>query len=535
MRFTRKKTVIALAIISVLYFCVFFFPNSAGSDDLDMLSVFEPDEFAQYPHVMRTLEFRGATLRHKLWHIVAYQHYYYGFPFYALSTLVLLPLKLFSSLDNVQLNMLLLRQLVSVLPMVATVWVLVYLQTRFKSFWKTVALFIFLLCLPAVVRNDMWWHPDSLAILFSVLVFFFLERDRQRYGINFLLSAVAVGLSVGTKMLGWFFFMTIPTYLVWGVVTKKIRWHELIKLAALFLLIMGLTIVVSNPVLIHPEERSRIISIQKGQAKVMGFGWDVAYEKGPLSWLGIITKYYGHWFFVVISFLSLSVGIIDKEKRLKNVLILSWVLPFGLYILYLVAVKPKHLFLPVMLPLYSSLINLFPAEIEKEKNITRRYVPYVFLILLAMQFGQNMYWNIQIYTEKLHREETSSAISFYSELESEYLSCLAEQGHITIYRDIRTYLPSSVNWEVNVKWRTVDYDFIRELNPEMVVLEKQRILDYTYDGVVEDAEDRGQMQRTLDFYTDASEKNLTGYTFLVEDDFGIAFARNDVLGLLQCK
>ena len=529
----QKKIIITLGIISILYFCIFLFPNNTGADNWDMLSVFEPDEYAQYPHVIRMLEFRGDSLRQKLWHIVAYQHYFYGFPFYALSALVLLPIKLISSLDNVQQNMLLLRQFVSVLPMIASVWVLVFLQTRFKSFWKTVAIFIFLLSIPAVIRNDMWWHPDSLAILFSVLVFFFLEFDQLRYGTNFWLAAVAVGLSVGTKMLGWFFFLTIPTYLLWGLIYKKIRWGKLIILACIFLLVMGITIIISNPVLIHPEERARVISIQRGQATVMGFGWDVAYEKGPLSWLGIIVEYYGHWLFVAVAFLSLGIGIADKEKRLLHLLILSWILPLTVYILFGVAVKPTHLFLPVVLPLYSMLPNLFTSKKKTEKSIWQ-FAPFVFSVILIMQFGQNISWGIQAYNQKLHEKETHPAIIFYSNLEEEYLTCLSEGKHITIYRDIRAYIPSSPNWDVRMKWRVVDYDFIQEVNPEVVVLQKQRIRDYTYDGVIEDAEDEEQMRRTLDFYTDASNKKLKGYLFLMEDDFGIVFARNDVSDMLQC-
>ena len=81
-----------------------------------MISVFEPDEFAQYPQITRLLEFQGETIKHKLCHFVAYQHCYYGFPFYALSPFSLLPVKIFSGMENVQVNMLVLRQWVSVLP-----------------------------------------------------------------------------------------------------------------------------------------------------------------------------------------------------------------------------------------------------------------------------------------------------------------------------------------------------------------------------------------------------------------------------------
>jgi len=101
----KKKLILTLLLISVLYFLIFIGPNNTGAETKDMISVFEPDVFAQYPYLMEMLEFRGDTIRQQLWHFVAYQHYYYGFPFYALSALILLPVKFLSGTDNVQLNM----------------------------------------------------------------------------------------------------------------------------------------------------------------------------------------------------------------------------------------------------------------------------------------------------------------------------------------------------------------------------------------------------------------------------------------------
>jgi len=202
----NKRLIFVLLFLSILYFVIFIGPNNTGAKTVEMISVFEPDEFAQYPHAIRMLEFKGISLRHKIWHFVAYQHYYYGFPFYALSFLVLLPVKFLSGINNVQLNMAVMRQFVSVLPMITTFWLLVYIQTKFEKFWKSIIIFIFLLSIPIVIKNNLWWHPDSLAILFCVLVIFFLSRDQYTFGVNFNLAAISVGLAIGTKNLGWFFF-----------------------------------------------------------------------------------------------------------------------------------------------------------------------------------------------------------------------------------------------------------------------------------------------------------------------------------------
>src|SRR5688572_8299546 len=114
----QKKTSVLwlLILLGVIYFVVFWFPNSTGAQDFNMTFIFEQDEPAQYPHVIRRLELRD-TLSQTLYRIFAYQHYYFGFPYYGYSTLVLLPVKLITNnLEDTSLNMLLLRQFVNTLP-----------------------------------------------------------------------------------------------------------------------------------------------------------------------------------------------------------------------------------------------------------------------------------------------------------------------------------------------------------------------------------------------------------------------------------
>jgi hypothetical protein len=240
----QKRNLLVLLAIAAVYFIVFAFPNLKGSADANMLAVFEPDEFAQYPHVIRMLT-PGKTLAETAFNFIVYRHFYYGYPFYLTSAMMLLPLKLVSGLQSTPAVMLTLRQMISVLPMLLSILILVYLQTRFRSLWNSILLFVLLLSIPAVVRNDLWWHPDSLAILFVALTFFFLDRDELRFGKNFYLAAVACGLAVGTKLIGLFFFLAIPVYLSWGLYHKRILLKKAALLALLFVGLMCLTVVVT--------------------------------------------------------------------------------------------------------------------------------------------------------------------------------------------------------------------------------------------------------------------------------------------------
>ena len=531
----KGKVIFTLLFISILYFLIFLGPNTTGAETIEMISVFEPDEFAQYPHVTRMLEFRGESLRQKTWHFVAYQHYYYGFPFYALSALTLLPVKFLSGIGNVQLNMAVLRQIVSVLPMLATFWVLVYLQTRFDKFWKSIILFIFFLSIPIIIRNNLWWHPDSLAILFCVLVIFFLMRDKYDLGNNFLFAAISAGLAIGTKMLGWFFFLTIPVYLILCIVENKTHWKRVIYKSSIFLVLMFLTVLISNPALIHPVERARYFSIQKAQSTAMGFGWDVAYQKGPGSWYPIISEYYGHWLTLLVLISGVGIGIYKKETRLANILILTWVLPMLIYILFFVAIKPAHMLMPIALPLFSSLANIIPPIDEKKGTWKEYWYLVVPFLILLFQFGKNVIWDYQLIQKTLNREEEHPALSFYSNMESTILECLPDDRQFTVFRDVRAYVPESENLNVVMSWKVVDYIYIEELNPELIVLQTQKINDYTKPNLIDSAQDKNQMQLTIDFYSDAKEKNLINYTLIQEENFGLVFLRNDLDDILNCE
>src|SRR5258708_37718872 len=172
----QKKKVIflILLLLGAGYFVLFWFPNSTGARDLTMTYIFNSDEPAQYPHMIRMLS-GGETLSQTLYRFFAYQIYFYGFPYYLYSAVVvLIPLKLLVGLGSVSLNLLFLRQFDSVLPMIAAIMLLVYLQTRFESYLQSILLFLLLLSVPAVVRNDLWLHPESLVMLLIVLTFFFL-------------------------------------------------------------------------------------------------------------------------------------------------------------------------------------------------------------------------------------------------------------------------------------------------------------------------------------------------------------------------
>jgi hypothetical protein len=368
----QKRNMLLVVIICLVVFAILALPNLRGAQSEKMLSATSTDEPVTYAYVVRMLT-PARDLRDLFSRWVLYGDYHYGYPFYFLSALVVLPVKiiyggLFES--HTALNIFLLRQLISVLPMLLAIALMVFMQTRFKSWWWTLGLLVFLLTTRAFVRNDIqWWHPDALSVLAVVLTLFFLERDNLRFGRNFYLAAVACGLAVGIKLAGIFFILAIPAYLAAGVWQRKLTWARGLGMAAIFVLIMGASVVVSNPFLYNSGARKELAGIQAFKEVELTQGYSQGdpsqYEKTPQAWAWTLSTWYGTPAVLAFLGLSLLAGCIWGPNRLLNRLILAWIIPYSLYLLFFVAVKPDHYWLPVMLPLFSTALNIPVALDEK--------------------------------------------------------------------------------------------------------------------------------------------------------------------------
>lgn len=535
----KKETgvFLVLLLLGLGYFVLFWFPNSTGARDFNMTFIFEQDEPAQYPHVIRRLETRD-TLSQTLYRIFAYQHYYFGFPYYGYSALVLLPVKLITnSLENVSLNMLLLRQFVSTLPMIAAIMILVYLQTRYQSYWKSILLFLILLAVPIIIFNNMWIHPDSLVFLFIVLTFFLLDKDDLQFGKSFYLAAFFCGMAVATKLIGLFFFLAIPYYIFLGWRQGRIDTRKAFTVAALFVSIMFSTFVLANPFLFWESEREFALKTQTNLQESLGNGFIVAYFNSPFSWLQVIKTWYGPLIFVLLSLVAVVINAVKGERPVLNRLILFWSIPFMAYIAFAMQVRAKHFPLPILMPIFSALPAYFtffkperffnPLSDYLKKNGLRLGMSLVGIIVVAAQVSFSLQRDISLYEENLYREENSPSIQFYRGLSQEYLSKIDLDRPLVIFRDVMMYVPNSSRYEDRFKWGVSDYDTALKNNPDLLILNKQHLYDYTQEGQIDYAKDP-DFAMTVEFYKDVLNGTVQGYTLLYQNDFGIAYISNSL-------
>ena len=530
-----------LAIVAVIYFALMAFPNATGAENLNMVAIFEKDEFAQYEHVIRMLT-PGETLYDTVRHFVVYLHYFYGYPFYLLSALVLFPFRLLAGSDwmnQTSTIMLILRQMVSVLPMIFAVGLMVSIQTRRKSILFVVGLFVFILVIPAVITNNFWWHPDSLAVLLIVIIFYFLDRDQLRFGRFLFLAAFTCGMAFSVKYSGAFFVLAIPTYLVYGVYAKRISWLRAIVFAAAFVLVMALGLVVSNPLLLLPMERAEIIATARLQFVQTRIGyysvnpdWNLTAEKINR----IVWPYYGQWFMLLLMIVGLAKGIVLPRYRLVNLLILMYILPY-FFTVGTSSIRPLY-FLPVIVPVASALVHLFPDTFSELMNWIKagkkkERISAVLLIgalgIILAQFVVYIRSDIEIYDGILYREQRSPNIAFYHEVEDVLEELNVAEENLVVYRDLTAYVMPKPNYDVIMNWRLASYDYFNRTQPDMLMLEMDYVLAFTKPDAVATAVDPGDMEAWQKFYGDAFANQISGFEIIYQNDYGLALLRSELI------
>jgi hypothetical protein len=521
---TQKRTFLVLLLLSLVYFLIFVPPNMAASKNIEMVSVFEPDEAVPLPYVFNMIR-PADSLKQALIQFAFYKYYFYGFPYFAYSAALLFPLQWLNLINNTSLVMLILRQLVSLLPLLAAIWILVYLQTRFKGY-RAILLFIFLVSLPVVLKNNFWWHPDGLAILFAVLAIFFLERDDLQFGKNFYLSAVMCGVSAGAKGVGFFLFLTIFVYLVMGRVAKKISMRKVLISAFGFLGCMAAAYLLVFPTLAYPGIRERYFQVMISEYSLISQGYEVEYAKGISVALPAILKDYASPVFLLLVIGGCAWGMLKSTRKLFFVILLTWLIPITFSVFFLIHYKFQY-WLPVALPLFSTIVIFFPEKFDFRENIRNwkiiNWSSLVAVVIISCQFLVNINQDFSLYSVRLFREQNSPAIQFYGRVE-QILSPLLDNRGYHLYHDVRMYVPARPDWNIESIFEMLDYDFLKEKSFDLILLRQQRIFDYLDPDAI--ALDADQMAKSQVFYRDAQQGNITGYHLLYRDTYGLVFVRN---------
>ncbi|NLF50119.1 MAG: YfhO family protein [Leptolinea sp.] len=528
----QNKNFQIIAAIGAGIFLFFISPNLLGAQNAAMLSAFEIDEFAQYPNLIGMLT-PGATLYETIRHFLIYLHYFYGYPFYFFSALAVLPVKLIYGQDwlsHTNVIVAVLRQVINVAPMIVSAGLLTFIQTRFRDMWRSIGMFVFLLLIPAVTVNNLWWHPDGLAVLAAVLVLFFLDRDALKLGQSFFIAAAICGVGVGIKYTGVFFALSIVVYIIWAWVTQKYSPRRIFTAAAGFLGVMLLAVVISNPLLLFPQERAALIEYQKLQFQQTSMGILQANPQPYFAEYPADFRYhYGELEFLMMGFAGLTVALFFSKKRWYYAVLLAFIIPMTLTINFS-ATRRTHYFLPVVLPLVSCLSVLLPGKgSEEDENRVKASNVIQFVTVALMAYQAFLFWprTQEIYVNALRKEELSPSIAFYKSVLAE-LPANFDSMQRVVYRDWKVYFPPGGEYLTEMTWDMPTIAYIESIDPDILLLDRENIALYSNPDSVTNSVNPGNTKPIHEFYLAADENNLPGYSLLFENPFGLAFVKAEI-------
>jgi len=217
-------------------------------------------------------------------------------------------------------------------------------------------------------------------------------------------------------------------------------------------------------------------------------GYTLYYVKTPFTWLWVLAGLASPLFLIFI-LLVLLLGIWKSSKPVLHILILCWIVPFSFYILYVVSAQLPHYFLPILIPLFSCIATTF--EFKPVSWLSPKYSSSflktwgnklwlaIAVLIIGYQAVSYLSADISLYRNNLTREQTSSAIQFYSALDEKYVHSLPSDRTYVIFRDVRMYFPDSASDRVLSFYVTTNYATVQKYKPDIILLWQQRISDYT--------------------------------------------------------
>ena len=374
----QRSVFLVLSLIGLVYFCIFIPLNSLGWNGPADAFYSGVDEHIQYPIAVYTLT-PGETFSSTVYHLTANEDDVYGHPYVALEALILLPSRLIYGVnfgEKVQLNLMLLRQFINVLPLALAMFLLVYLITRFRSLWTSTALYLFLLTIPGTVKFGIrFLHPDALILLLIVLTIFFLQRDRYRFGKNFYLAAAACSLAAVIKLWGFFFFLPVAVYLLSGLFRKDLGLARMLRVGLAFILIMFVTALLSDPGLLIPSVLKELIAGVRGQIANRSVGYSEpglsdVYRKDFPTWMKYFEIYYIQEYYFFFCFACLALAAFFSDRKLTALILLCWCFTLTVFFSNFLAAKSYWYLMELLVPLYGAPL-LLPSLSASEPLLHR--------------------------------------------------------------------------------------------------------------------------------------------------------------------
>lgn len=334
------------------------------------------------------------------------------------------------------------------------------------------------------------------------------------------------GISAAAKGVGFFLFLTVFVYLFMGFKLKKNPIRKIILAAMGFLGCMLAAYLLVFPTLIYAGVRDRYFQVLISEYSLISQGYEIVYDKGIGVALPAIFSDFANPFFLLTVLTACILAIRRNQGRLLHIIILTWLVPITFSIFFIIHYKFQY-WLPVALPLFSSLIFFFPENlnIRKLKSIknANHWLSVIAILIILLQFIANVRWDIYLYRSRLNREWNSAAIRFYDRVE-QVLAPLPSVRNYKVYYDVRMYVPAQPGWYSQSIFELLDYNYLQKEWFDIILLRQQRIYDYLNPKAI--GLDPEKFTTSRIFYQDAQQGNINGYHLLYRDEYGLIFIRD---------
>jgi hypothetical protein len=154
----------------------------------------------------------------------------------------------------------------------------------------------------------------------------------------------------------------------------------------------------------------------------MSVGWILTYAKGPATWVPIIQRLYAGPLILALALGALVLGIWKGPNPRLHMLIAAWAIPFGVYVLYAIAIKPTHFFLPIVLPILSSMPVFLEHGPQKAPGMADHRMACAGAAATVAVVNGYILRRTSVCIAALEREATSAPIVFYRTIEEDFLT-----------------------------------------------------------------------------------------------------------------
>ncbi len=526
----QKRRSLVLAALCVAYTLAFVPANLTGAADVNMLGVFKLDEFSQFRALWKMTS-PSPSLTESVFGFIAYDYYWYGFPFFAVSAAVFWPLRAIyvaaAEPGLTTAGAMAMRELSPLFTALA-IAILVALWTRLRSTPQMIALFVFLATLPAVVDNNLWWHPDALLLLLVVCTIGALSLDRSRLGPWFFAAALACGLATATKTIGVWFFAAVALHLFRA--RDKHSMPKLARAGAGFVCVMALAILAGSPHWFLPSEWEETIAAIASLERDTHAGWFTRGELGVGPWLGLLRSGYG-WLATWAALVTLCAVTARRSQREEHrdlaAMALAWVIPISIFFVIHVGLQRERYLLSVLVPLASCAGSplLWDALRGRSESRLPRLAAVAMAALLGLQLVFHVQEDVRRYSAVLYREQNHPAFAFWEQFEREVLAGISPETSLRIFRDHTLYVAPERRFQIHMRWHSTEHADITESNPDLILLKRSQMDWFADPASVGKSTDAKQATRVRRFYQDARDDTIPGYQRLMETDFALAYGR----------